>query len=68
MSIDAATVFGVYRERLRGLLGEHVDITAVECAIASYPLDDEEKAALWLWAIAPFDPATLTQHPPRSAT
>jgi hypothetical protein len=59
-TIDAATVFDRCRERLQHLLGEHADITVVEHAIAGYPLDDEEKAALWLWAIAPFDPATLS--------
>ncbi len=61
-TIDAATVFDVCRERLQGLLGDDADITVVEHAIAGYPLDDEEKAALWLWAIAPFDPATLSRH------
>jgi hypothetical protein len=67
-TIDAATVFDSYRERLQGLLGDHADITVVERAIASYPLDDEEKAALWLWAISPFDPATLSRHPARDGT
>jgi hypothetical protein len=52
-------VFDGCRELLQRLLGGHVDLTVVEDAIASYPLDDEEKAALWLWATAPFDPATL---------
>jgi hypothetical protein len=57
--IDPATVFEGCRERLQALLGDDVDITVVEDAIAAYPLDDDEKAALWLWAIAPFDPASL---------
>lgn len=61
-TIDAATIFDACRERLQGLLGDDADITVVEHAIAGYPLDDEEKAALWLWAIAPFDPATLSRH------
>lgn len=56
---DQVAVFDGCRERLRGLLGDHADLTIAEHAIASYPLDDEEKAALWLWATAPFDPATL---------
>jgi hypothetical protein len=56
---DQVAVFEGCRERLRGLLGDHADLTIAEHAIASYPLDDEEKAALWLWATAPFDPATL---------
>ena len=59
-TIDAAAVFDACREQLQELLGDHADITIVEHAIASYPLDDEEKAALWLWATAPFDPATLS--------
>jgi hypothetical protein len=63
-TIDAATVFHGCRERLQGLLGDDADITVVEHAIAGYPLDDEENAALWLWAIAPFDPATLSHHMP----
>lgn len=61
-TIDAATVFEVCRERLQALLGDDADIGVVERAIASYPLDDEEKAVLWLWAITPFDPATLSRH------
>ena len=56
---DQGAVFDGCRERLRGLLGDHADLTIAEHAIAGYPLDDEEKAALWLWATAPFDPATL---------
>jgi len=60
-TIDAATIFDACRELLQGLLGDDADITVVEHAIAGYPLDDEE-AALWLWAIAPFDPATLSRH------
>jgi hypothetical protein len=67
-TIDAATVFAHCRERLQELLGDQADITVVEQAIAGYPLDDEEKAALWLWAIAPFDPTTLGPHPARDAT
>jgi hypothetical protein len=63
-TIDAATVFAACRELLQGLLGDRADITVVEHAIAGYPLDDEEKATLWLWAIAPFDPATLSRRPP----
>jgi hypothetical protein len=63
-NIDAATVFADCRERLQGLLGDDADITVVERAIASYPLDDEEKTALVLWASAPFDPATLSCHQP----
>lgn len=55
----ADAVFDGCRERLQALLGGHADLTVVEHTIASYPLDSEEKAALWLWAIAPFDPATL---------
>lgn len=61
--IDAVTVFGVYRERLRELLGDDADISIVERAITSHQLDDDDKCALWLWAIAPFDPATLRRHP-----
>lgn len=60
-AIDATTVFDACRERLQALIGDHADITVVERAIDAYPLDDEEKAALWLWAITPFDAATLTQ-------
>jgi len=60
-TIDAATVFDACRERLQVLLGDRADIAVVETAIDSYPLGDEEKAALWLWAIAPFDPASLSQ-------
>jgi hypothetical protein len=56
---DAATVFDGCRDRLEALLGDHADTAVVEREIAGYPLDDEEKAALWLWAIAPFDAATL---------
>jgi len=37
-------------------LGDDADIATVERAIADYPLDDEHKAALWLWAIAPSIP------------
>jgi len=55
-TIDAATVFDGCRERLQRLLGDHVDIGVVERAIASYPLDEDEKAALWLWALAPSTP------------
>jgi hypothetical protein len=57
---DEGAVFDGCRERLRGLLGDHADLTIAEHAIAGYPLDDEEKAALWLWATAPFDPATVS--------
>lgn len=60
--VDAANVFDGCRERLQALLGDQTDFTAVEHAIAGYQLDDEEKAALWLWAIAPFDPSTLSCH------
>lgn len=60
-TIDAAAAFAAYRERLQALLGEHADIAAVERVIAGYQLDDEEKAALWLWAVAPFDPAQLSR-------
>ena len=67
-TIDAAAVFDGCREGLQRLLGDRVDIDVVERAIASYPLDDDEKAALWLWALAPFDPATLTPHQPRGGT
>jgi len=58
-ALDPATVFAGYRDRLKDLLGDDADISAVEGAIDAYPLDDDEKAALWLWALAPFDPATL---------
>jgi len=60
-TIDAATVFDACREQLQVLLDDRADIALVESAIDSYPLGDEEKAALWLWAIAPFDRATLRQ-------
>jgi len=59
---DAATIYDGCRERLQRLLGDQADITVVERAIAGYPLNDDEKAALWLWALAPFDPATLSHH------
>ena len=58
-TIDDTTVFDDCRDRLQVLLGDEPDITVVESAIATYPLDDDEMAALWLWAIAPFDPTTL---------
>jgi hypothetical protein len=64
-ALDPAAVFAGCRERLKDLLGDDVDIAVVEGAIAAYPLDDEEKAALWLWALAPFDPATLGALEPR---
>jgi hypothetical protein len=67
-TIDAATVFDGYRELLQELLGDHADITVVEHAIAGSPLDDEEKAALWLWAAAPFDPAAFRRRPPLDGT
>jgi hypothetical protein len=57
--IDAAAVFDGCRERLGELLGEEPDIDVVETAIDAYPLDEEEKAALWLWASAPLDPDRL---------
>jgi hypothetical protein len=59
---NAATVFDSCRERLQQFLGDQADISVVENAIASYPLDDDEKAALWLWAIATFDSATLSDR------
>lgn len=58
-TIDAAAVYDGCRERLEHLLGTDVDADLVEAAIDACPLDDEHKAALWLWAIAPFDPTTL---------
>jgi hypothetical protein len=61
-TIDAASVFDACREQLRAVLGDAADITVVEGAIAGYPLDDEAKAALWLWAMAPFDPDTLSRR------
>jgi hypothetical protein len=67
-ALDPATVFDGCRERLKALLGDDADITVVESAIARYPLDDDEKAALWLWALAPFDPATLGAREPRAGT
>jgi hypothetical protein len=65
---DAATIYDGCRERLQQLLGDHADITVVERAIANYPLNDDEQAALWLWALSPFDPATLTHHQARGGT
>ena len=62
-TIDTATVFDACRERLQALLGDRADVAVIERAIDSYPLGDDEKAALWLWAIAPFDPTTLRQLP-----
>lgn len=52
---DHAAVFDSYRTRLQDVLAENDDITSVEHVIDSYALDSEEKAALWLWAIAPRD-------------
>lgn len=50
---DHAAVFDSYRTRLQDVLAENDDITSVEHVIDSYALDSEEKAALWLWAVAP---------------
>ena len=66
--LDKGAIFDGCRERLQALLGDHADITVVERAIANYPLDDEERAALWLWAIAPFDPTTVHLGQLRDAT
>lgn len=58
-AIDVAAVYDVCRTGLKDLLGADTDAHVVEATIDAYPLDDEHKAALWLWAIAPFDHAAL---------
>lgn len=56
---NTTAFYDACRDRVHALLGEHADITVVESAIDACLLPDDEKAALWLWAIAPHDPAPL---------
>lgn len=63
--IDDAAVIEAWRARLQDLLGANADIDLIQRTIDGNA-PDGEKADLWLWAIAPFERATVGRLDERS--